>query len=134
LYVHKKRLEKSILFLSKKTGKQLGKYYHNCLFFVAPSVGSENFPMVLLEAISHNKALVGSNTGGISEIIKDGTNGLLFVSGDDKKLSEKMQLLLDGDRLRQNFERYNLKYKKQFDIKIMSLRTLWFYKKVAKLE
>src|SRR3989344_5661743 len=94
-YIYKNHMERNIHLVFKKTRKQLEKYYINCLFFIAPSVGRENFPMVLLEAISYNKAVVGSNTGGIPEIIKDNINGLLFIPNNITDLAKKIELLLE---------------------------------------
>lgn len=131
-YINKNHLEKRTSLLSKKSSRQLKEYYSNCLFFIAPSVGRENFPMVLLEAISYNKAVIGSNTGGIPEIVKDGFNGLLFTPNDENDLADKINLLLDNDRIRLRFEQNNIKYKKKFDAGKISLQTLSFYRKVFK--
>jgi glycosyltransferase involved in cell wall biosynthesis len=129
-YIYRNHLEKRILFLPRKTAGQLKKYYSNCLFLIAPSVGRENFPMVLLEAVSFNKAVISSNTGGIPEIVKDRFNGLLFIPNDENDLAKKISLLLDNDKLRLRFERNNIKYKKKFDAGKISLQTLSFYRKI----
>jgi glycosyltransferase involved in cell wall biosynthesis len=129
-YIHRNHLDKKISFLSKKTVEQLKIYYSNCLFLIAPSVGRENFPMVLLEAVSFNKAVIGSSTGGIPEIVKDGFNGFLSAPNDENDLADKINLLLDNDKLRLKFERNNIKYKKKFDAGKISLQTLSFYRKV----
>ena len=131
-YIYKNHLEEGILLLPKKTSTQLREYYKNCLFFIAPSVGTENFPMVLLEAVSYNKAVIGSNTGGIPEIIRHKANGLLFSPNNTRDLVRIIELLLGNDKLRLEFEQYNARYKKRFDIRKIALQTASFYNKVSK--
>ncbi len=61
--------------------------------FVLPSTCDEAFGMVLIEAMSMGKPVVGSTVGGIPEIIIDGKTGLLTPPGD-------------ADALARNLERY----------------------------
>lgn len=42
----------------------------------------DGMPNVLLEAMALGKVVVGSNTGGIPDVIRDGENGFLFENGD----------------------------------------------------
>lgn len=55
---------------------------------------------VLIEAMACAKPVIGSNVGGIPEVIDDGTNGLLFEPGDDADLAGKMERLLSDEVLR----------------------------------
>ena len=42
------------------------------------------------------KPVVGSNSGGTLDIIKDGENGLLYESGDEKDLAKKILFLFNN--------------------------------------
>lgn len=44
-------------------------------FLVLPSVWNDNFPLVILEAFSHGIPVIGSDRGGIPEVVADGRNG-----------------------------------------------------------
>ena len=81
--------------------------------FVLPSL-NEGMGRVLVEAMAAGKPVVGSNVGGIPDLIKNGQNGFLFESGDINGLSNAIEkLLLDknmrhamgkrGQTLAQNF-------------------------------
>ena len=56
----------------------------------------ETFGMVVLEAMAHGCPLVATRTGGISEIIEDGVNGVLALPGDREDLAASILRLLTG--------------------------------------
>jgi glycosyltransferase involved in cell wall biosynthesis len=66
---------------------------------VVPSWG-EGFSIVTIEAMAARRAVLASRTGGITDIIKDNVNGLLFPPRDQKMLSEKLLWLLSDAPLR----------------------------------
>ncbi len=55
--------------------------------FVIPSVGMESCPNVLLEAMSLGLPAVGADTGGIGEVIVDGTTGRVVPRGSAEALA-----------------------------------------------
>ncbi|HET9529350.1 MAG TPA: glycosyltransferase family 4 protein [Blastocatellia bacterium] len=66
---------------------------------VVPS-WDEGFSLVTIEAMAARRALLASKTGGITDIIKDNVNGLLFPPRDLKMLSDKLLWLLSDAPLR----------------------------------
>jgi len=62
---------------------------------VVPSLCVENAPLVIAEARAAHTPVVGSDTCGVAEWIRDGIDGLVFRRGDVADLAEKMQLLVD---------------------------------------
>ncbi len=91
-------------------------YYRGCIFFVLPS-RFEAFGNVILEAMAASKAVISSDSGGGSEVIKDGFNGYLFESENHQALAEKMKLLSEnktmldllGGNARAHLEKYYCK-------------------------
>lgn len=79
---------------------ELAGVIQGCTFLVLPS-RSEAMGRVLIEAMACAKPVIGSNVGGIPEVIDDGINGLLFEPGDDADLAEKMERLLSDGALRE---------------------------------
>ena len=51
----------------------------------------ETFGLVLIEAMRSGVAVVGSNAGGVPEIIEDGVSGLLFEPGNAADLAAKLK-------------------------------------------
>ncbi|MEK6758805.1 MAG: glycosyltransferase family 4 protein [Deltaproteobacteria bacterium] len=78
---------------------ELAGVIQGCTFLVLPS-RSEAMGRVLIEAMACAKPVIGSNVGGIPEVIDDGRNGLLFEPGNDADLAWKMEMLLTDEALR----------------------------------
>jgi glycosyltransferase involved in cell wall biosynthesis len=60
----------------------------------------ENFPNVCLEAMAEGAVVVGSDAGGMGEIIEEGKSGLLFPSGNAARLAEVLERALTDASLR----------------------------------
>lgn len=95
-----------IVFLGSKTHKELKKIYASADIFVMPSVtapdgGKEGFGLVALEAMASGLPVVASKSGGITEIVTDGKNGILVEEKNVKELAEKINLLLNNKELYQ---------------------------------
>ncbi len=64
---------------------------------------SESFGLVLIEALACGKPVIGSNVGGIKEIITDDV-GLLVDPTDSKGLANSIDLILSDKELREKFQ------------------------------
>lgn len=71
----------NVKLIGKKYGEELKKIIRNSMFTVLPSVCYENCPNSILESFALGKPVIGSNIGGIPELIDDGYDGLLFGLG-----------------------------------------------------
>ncbi len=63
---------------------------------VVPSEWYENCPMSVLEAMAYGKPVVGSDIGGIPELIAHGETGLLFPPGDQEALQSQLLRLMEN--------------------------------------
>lgn len=75
---------------------ELHQAMQSSLFTVLPSLWYENQPFSILESYALGRAVVGSDRGGIAELIQDGRTGFLFKAGDPKSLAEKITTLLQN--------------------------------------
>jgi len=73
--------------------------YHRCHIFCLPTRG-DCLPMVLPEAAAAGLALVSTDVGAISEIVRDGETGLLVPVGEREKMSEALGRLIRDPDLR----------------------------------
>lgn len=78
----------NIEFLGFRKGEELFDYIRNASFVLVPSEWYENNPLTIVEAYSSGKPVIGSNIGGIPELIIEGKTGYLFSMGDSAELEE----------------------------------------------
>ncbi|HUK43858.1 MAG TPA: glycosyltransferase family 4 protein [Gaiellaceae bacterium] len=59
----------------------------------------EGLGRVVIEAFMRGRAVVGTRSGGIPDIVEDGVNGLLVEPGDASALAAAIERILDDDDL-----------------------------------
>jgi len=67
---------------------------------VLPSIWPEPFARVVLEGMVSGLVVIATPTGGTTEILTDGENGLLFAAGDAEDLAQKIICLATDPKLR----------------------------------
>lgn len=72
-------------------------FYNSIDAVVVPSF-DEAFPTVILEAMAYKKIVLASETGGITEIITDHEDGLLFTSGDYMHLAGQIVFIITNPK------------------------------------
>jgi len=83
----------NIKFVGFKTGSELSALISESSYTVITSKWYENCPMSVLESLAYGKPVIGAEIGGIPELISDGTDGLVYKSGDHTDLAAKMHTL-----------------------------------------
>lgn len=64
-----------------------------------PTPGKEMAPLVIQEAFAFGVPVIGSDLGGITDAITEGTNGLLFGHSNAIDLASKINILIENPRL-----------------------------------
>ncbi|MBY0528422.1 MAG: glycosyltransferase family 4 protein [Gemmataceae bacterium] len=64
---------------------------------------TEGLPNVVLESLAVGTPVVATSVGGTPEIVDDGVNGFLVPAGDALAMADRLNVLLNDDRLRQRF-------------------------------
>ena len=101
-----------------------------CDVLVAPSL-YESFGLMYVEAMRAGKPVIGSNAGGIPEVVDDGETGLLVPPGDVPALAEAMLRLGADADLRQTFGRQGLqRFEQRFSLYNFGRQTENFYREV----
>jgi glycosyltransferase involved in cell wall biosynthesis len=93
---------KKIIIQAPVFYEEAQKIVHNCDFLVLPS-RTEAMGRVLLEAMAHKKALIGSSSDGIPTYLADQKYGLIFKSGDWTDLAEKLDIMIANPDLKMFF-------------------------------
>jgi glycosyltransferase involved in cell wall biosynthesis len=82
-----------ILFCGEVTDKDYPKIFSNLDILAVPSLLLETGPLVVLEAFAAGIPVMGSNLGGISELVTSGVNGILLEPGNVKAWNKAIQQL-----------------------------------------
>jgi glycosyltransferase involved in cell wall biosynthesis len=83
----------NVEFLGAIWGDELHSILAQSRFVVVPSVWHENFPYVINQSFAFGKPVIGSDRGGIPELVSHGQRGLIYPAEDVKMLSLAMSEL-----------------------------------------
>lgn len=76
-----------------KTGDELADLIRKARFSIYPSEWYENCPFSVMESQMYGTPVLGADIGGIPELIKAGSTGELFESGNAGQLGETIERL-----------------------------------------
>ena len=98
-----RHLENNIKLLGFLNEKEMQEEISNCRFVVLPSIWYDNCPYSILETLTIGKPVIGSDMGGIPELVKDNINGLIFKHDDIQELEKKMKMLFQNKDLSEKY-------------------------------
>jgi glycosyltransferase involved in cell wall biosynthesis len=99
-------VERHVRFAGYVPERDLRAYYEACDIFVLPAVvdekgDTEGLGVVLLEALGFERPVIGSDVGGIPDIVRPGETGWLVPSANPKALAETiLEIAGDPERAR----------------------------------
>lgn len=88
-----------VMYLGPLDQPDIIKWYQKASILVLPSFW-EAFPIVILEALACETAVIATSIGGIHEIIKNGETGILVKSSNSFQIANAIQYLLNNDDAR----------------------------------
>lgn len=113
-FIAKNKLKNRIIYVGWLEGEEIYSYYENALAFILPSLCPENSPLTILEALSVGTPAIGSNVGGIPQIIGKVDKNLIFNYNDINDLKEK---IINFNKRKYNQDKIKEVYKKHFSTK-----------------
>lgn len=112
--------------------KDVIQMYEAMDIVVQPSL-SEGFGLTAIEAMAMGRPVVASKVGGLQEIIKDRSNGLLFTAGDPVALADAVISLLElPGRARELARAGRETVEKHYSAKGMAQKTEEVYSKMVR--
>lgn len=91
-YIAKNKLENKVVVLGWVSDEMLWSLYKDAIALVVPSIWHENNPLVALEALSVGTPMIGTNVGGLGEIIEKVDKTFIF-KGDG---FEEIKIILEN--------------------------------------
>lgn len=120
-------LSDNVILVNKRPHDEIPLWMNACDLFVLPSLNEGN-PTVIPEALGCGKPFVGTNVGGIPEIVVSDTYGYLTRPADSDNLASKILSALDREW---NGEAI-LSYAQQYSWAKIAEKTMQTYRKVQK--
>lgn len=97
--------------------------YQDIDFLITPTIGSEPFANVVVEAAGYSKPAIASAIGGMGEIILHGRTGLLVPPNDPVALASAMErLLLHPEETAELGRTARLDYEQRFNLELIAGR------------
>jgi len=117
--------------------EKLYQSYKSADVLVLPSTivdgQTEGLGVVLLEAMASGTPVIGSNTGGIPDIIEDGVNGLLVTPGDPQALADAIIRILENPDLADRFRKAGLEtVRERFSWDVITDQFVEVYQEILK--
>ena len=111
-------LGSNVVFAGKVTHKELERWYPTADVFVLPSIvtsegDTEGLGVVFLEAIASGTPIIGSNVGGIPDIIKHNKTGLLAPQNDTDALADAIIKVLTDSTLNRKLRKNAIDFVKE---------------------
>ena len=124
-----------VVFLGKIHNKKLVPYYHAADVFALASVArTEAFGIVQLEAMACGKPVVNTSLpSGVPLVSLDGITGITVPPANPEALAKAINLLLDDPICRTQYGKAaRRRVQAEFNLELMTLRTLRLYQKVMR--
>jgi glycosyltransferase involved in cell wall biosynthesis len=125
------KLEEDIVFTGRVMYEEMAKYYSASNVVVIPTL-SDNLPMTILESMACGTPVVGTNVGGIPEMIVDGVNGFLIEPENTEMMIDRInKILMDRRRGRSMGAMGRTYVQEKFALKDMLDKTMEIYRECA---
>lgn len=122
---------KNVEFLGFKSGEELELEYRNCIASILPSNYFETFGLSIVESFAYGKPVIGSNIGGIPEVIDNGVNGIIFEPANVDELTDAIRKLYKNQELAQEMgKKGKIKAKTQYNSDVYYSKLIDVYESV----
>jgi glycosyltransferase involved in cell wall biosynthesis len=119
----------NVRFLGPLWGSALQPILEHATCVVVPSYWHENSPMVIYQSFAAGKPVIGSQRGGIPDLIDHDINGLLFEAGDVAELVQCMHTIAAEPQKQEHYSRQaRLKAEREYTPEIHYNRIMQVYR------
>jgi phosphatidylinositol alpha-mannosyltransferase len=123
-----------ILWLGRITDAEKIDRLAKCSVFCAPSLHSESFGIVVLEAMASGAPVVASSLEGYRNVVTHDVNGWLIEPGDVRGLTESLAKIIDDKQLAERLRQSGLERAKELSMRRLAEIYVEIYHKVLERE
>lgn len=123
------KVDRNFEFSGWQSQDSLLSYYQQASVFVMPSL-TEALGVTFLEAMAAGVPVIGTNVGGIPEIIQDGINGLLVPVKSPCSITDAINQLLSDAQLRERLVQSAFSTLNNFNVNKMMECTRSLYREI----
>lgn len=121
-----------IIVLENQPHNVVMEAWRRCCFGVVPSIWPDPCPTVIFEGMACHKAIIGSDIGGIKDIVINGETGLLVPPGDTGALKDAIRYLIKNTDIRNEMGYKGFKrFKEYFSIEKITSKIEVLYEKCS---
>ena len=121
--------ENAIVFTNFVSDEELNALYNLTTLFIFPSI-YEGFGLPVLEAMTCAKAVIGSDTSSIPEVI--GRKDCLFNPNNIPSITNTIEKILQDEKYRKELENYFFNRAKEFSWENSAKKVIQIYQKLKK--
>lgn len=119
-----------VIFEGYISDEEIIDRYSNCDIFIAPS-RFESFGLIFLEAMIFSKPVIGTNIGGIPEVVENGVSGILIENENSENLKNALIKLIENKDIRESMGKNGRRiYEEKFTAEIVANKFIDYYKNI----
>ena len=126
------KVDRNFEFAGWQSQDSLLSYYQQATVFVMPSL-TEALGVTFLEAMAAGVPVIGTNVGGIPEVIQDGINGLLVPVESPCSITDAINQLLSDAQLRERLVQSAFSTLNNFSVNKMMECTRSLYQEILEI-
>lgn len=90
-------MQRNVKFITDVRDNELPLYYSACDVFVLPSL-NEGLPVVGIEAMASGAPFIGTNVGGVADLVEAFRSGMIVPPGDSRALTSAILSVFEVDQ------------------------------------
>lgn len=123
-------IEDNIYFSGYITGNRKFQIYKKSNIFVYPSYYGEGLPTVIIEAMAGGLPVISTSVGAISEVIKDGENGIILRTINETEIAEKIGFFINNPSYIKRMGERNKEKAKNYDVYLVCRKLKKLYEQI----
>ncbi|WP_186647714.1 glycosyltransferase family 4 protein [Fluviispira vulneris] len=128
-FANDNKIEKYLKFIGRE--KNIFNLINGSDIIVLPSISNEDFPNIILEAMSLGKPVIASNISGIIEQIEHMKTGIIVESKNYLSIAEALIFLINNSDIREKMgKNAKIRFEKYFEAKVAIRKYMNLYENI----